>query len=399
MPMNVILLERVPKLGQMGDVVKVKPGFARNFLLPQKKALRATKDNITYFESQRKVLEAQNLERRQEAEAVGAKMSDLKVTIIRQASEALQLYGSVTSRDIADGAGTQGVKIERSQVELDKPIKALGEHKIKIHLHPEVVVEISVLVARSAEEAEFLAKGGRLVAETERAAMEAAEAAQRAADQAAALFEAKSAEGAEGEGEAADAEAGEHRLHVEAEALERQQRGHHHEGGQQGLPNPRHERRHGERAFARHLVQVVEQGGKRPPEAPEDHQRERDLVPGAKVVVHGRRQLQHPQGGEQAEDHDERRRRPLERREHLVVEGRLGARGQTPQRGEEQPGDDAPRQQRDHHQEEADRIVGHAVAARPEVERGEDQIHPLFQVVGRVGRPAHHGGGGGGRGV
>ncbi len=204
MPMNVILLERVPKLGQMGDVVKVKPGFARNYLLPQKKALRATKDNITYFESQRKVLEAQNLERRQEAEAVGAKMSDLKVIIIRQASEALQLYGSVTSRDIADGAGAQGVKIERSQVELDKPIKALGEHRIKIHLHAEVVVEISVLVARSAEEAEFLAKGGRLVAETERAAMEAAEAAQRAADQAAALFEAKAAEG---EGETAEAAA------------------------------------------------------------------------------------------------------------------------------------------------------------------------------------------------
>src|SRR5215218_9045007 len=112
MPMNVILLERVPKLGQMGDVVKVKPGFARNYLLPQKKALRATKDNITYFESQRKTLEAQNLERR--------KMADLKVTLIRQASEALQLYGSVTSRDIADGAAAQGVKIERGQVELDK---------------------------------------------------------------------------------------------------------------------------------------------------------------------------------------------------------------------------------------------------------------------------------------
>ena len=157
MPMNVILLERVPKLGQMGDVVKVKPGFARNYLLPQKKALRATKDNITYFESQRKVLEAQNLERRSEAEAVGAKMSDLKVIIIRQASEALQLYGSVTSRDISDGAAAAGVKIERSQVELDKPIKALGEHKIKIHLHPEVVVEISVLVARSADEAESAA--------------------------------------------------------------------------------------------------------------------------------------------------------------------------------------------------------------------------------------------------
>jgi len=206
MPMNVILLERVPKLGQMGDVVKVKPGFARNFLLPQKKALRATKDNITYFESQRKVLEAQNLDRRQEAEAVGAKMSDLKVIIIRQASEALQLYGSVTSRDIAEGAATQNVKIERAQVELDKPIKALGEHKIKIYLHPEVVVEISVLVARSADEAEFLAKGGRLVAETERAQMEAAEAAQRAADQAAALFEAKAAASAEAEATEATAE-------------------------------------------------------------------------------------------------------------------------------------------------------------------------------------------------
>ena len=194
MPMNVILLERVPKLGQMGDVVKVKPGFARNFLLPQKKALRATKDNITYFESQRKTLEAQNLERRQDAEAVAGKMADLKVTLIRQASEALQLYGSVTSRDIADGAAAQGVKIERGQVELDKPIKALGTHKIKVHLHPEVAVEISVLVARSPDEAEFLAKGGTLVAETERAALEAAEAAQRAAAQAAALFEAKSAE-------------------------------------------------------------------------------------------------------------------------------------------------------------------------------------------------------------
>ncbi len=201
MPMNVILLERVPKLGQMGDVVKVKPGYARNFLLPQKKALRATKDNITYFESQRKVLEAQNLERRSEAEAAGAKMKDLKVTLIRQASEALQLYGSVTSRDIADGADSAGVKIERGQVELDKPIKALGAHKIKIHLHPEVTVEITALVARSPDEAEFLAKGGTLVAETERAAQEAAEAARRAAEQAAALFEAKPAP----EGEAAAA--------------------------------------------------------------------------------------------------------------------------------------------------------------------------------------------------
>ena len=195
MPMNVILLERVPKLGQMGEVVKVKPGFARNYLLPQKKALRATKDNITYFESQRKVLEAQNLERRSEAEAAGAKMKDLKVTLIRQASEALQLYGSVTSRDISDAATAEGVKLERSQVELDKPIKSLGSHKIKIHLHPEVTVDITAVVARSPDEAEFLAKGGTLVAETERAQLEAAEAARRAAEQAAALFEAKPAEG------------------------------------------------------------------------------------------------------------------------------------------------------------------------------------------------------------
>lgn len=193
--MQVILLQRIGRLGQMGDIVNVKDGYARNYLLPQKKALRATKDNIAYFESQRKTLEAQNLERRKDAEAVAAKMADLKVSLIRQASEALQLYGSVTSRDIAEGAAAQGVKIERGQVELDKAIKALGTHKIKIHLHPEVAVEISVLVARSPDEADFLAKGGTLVAETERAALEAAEAAQRAAEQAAALFEAKSAEG------------------------------------------------------------------------------------------------------------------------------------------------------------------------------------------------------------
>ena len=205
MPMNVILLERVPKLGQMGDVVKVKPGFARNYLLPQKKALRATKDNVTYFESQRKTLEAQNLERRKDAEAVAAKMSDFKVTLVRQASEALQLYGSVTSRDISDAADAAGVKLQRSQVELDKPIKALGAHKIRIHLHPEVMVGITALVARSQDEADFLAKGGTLIAETERAALEAAEAAQRAAAQAAALFEAKTAE-AEAEAPAATEE-------------------------------------------------------------------------------------------------------------------------------------------------------------------------------------------------
>ena len=201
--MDVILLERVAKLGQMGDVVKVKPGYARNFLLPQKKALRATEANKKHFETQRVHLEAVNLQRRQEAEAVAAKMKDFSVALIRQASEALQLYGSVTARDIADAVIAKGVKVERQQIELDKPIKTLGAHKIRIHLHPEVSVEITALVARSADEAEFLSKGGKLVAENERAAMEAAEAAQRIADQAAALFEAKAA----AEGQAAEAAA------------------------------------------------------------------------------------------------------------------------------------------------------------------------------------------------
>src|SRR5260370_19915457 len=195
MTMNVILLERVPKLGQMGDVVKVKPGFARTYLLPQKKALRSTKENLTYFQAQRKTLEATNLERRKEAEEVGTKINDFKVVLIRQASEALQLYGSVSSRDIADAAIAAGLKIERGQIELDKLIKTLGAHKIKVHLHPEVTVDITAVVARSPDEAEFLTKGGTLVAETERAQLEAAEAAQRAAQQAAALFEAKAAEG------------------------------------------------------------------------------------------------------------------------------------------------------------------------------------------------------------
>jgi large subunit ribosomal protein L9 len=134
-------------------------------------------------------------------------MSDLKVILIRQASEALQLYGSVTSRDIADGAVAAGVKLERGQIELDKPIKSLGAHKIKVHLHPEVTVDITALVARSPDEAEFLAKGGALVAETERAQLEAAEAARRAAEQAAALFEAKPAETKPAEGEATEAPA------------------------------------------------------------------------------------------------------------------------------------------------------------------------------------------------
>jgi large subunit ribosomal protein L9 len=190
---EVILLERVPKLGQMGDIVKVKPGFARNFLLPEKKALRATDDNRKYFDSRRKDLEANNLKRKQEAEAVAAQMAGFQVVLIRQASESLQLYGSVTARDIADaaaaGSGNKAIKLERSQVELPKPIKSLGTHKVQVHLHPEVVVEITANVARSADEAAFQAKGGVVMAETDRAAQEAA-LAQAAAEAAAqALFD------------------------------------------------------------------------------------------------------------------------------------------------------------------------------------------------------------------
>ena len=172
--MDVILLERVAKLGQMGDVVKVKPGFARNFLLPQKKALRATEANKKHFESQRVHLEAVNLQRRQEAEAVAAKMKGFSVILIRQASESLQLYGSVSARDIADAAAAKDVKIERRHIELDKPIKTLGVHVIHLALHPEVSVEMTVNVARSVDEAEFQAKGGVLVAESERQAQERA---------------------------------------------------------------------------------------------------------------------------------------------------------------------------------------------------------------------------------
>ena len=176
---EVILLERVPKLGQMGDVVKVKPGFARNFLLPQKKALRATADNRKYFDSRRKDLEANNLKRKQEAEAVAAQMAGFQVVLIRQASESLQLYGSVTARDIADAVDQSGVNVERQQIVLDRPIKTLGLHKLRVRLHPEVSVGITVNVARTAEEAETQAKTGQMVTretleEAEEAAIEAA---------------------------------------------------------------------------------------------------------------------------------------------------------------------------------------------------------------------------------
>jgi large subunit ribosomal protein L9 len=157
--MDVILLERIESLGQMGDVVKVKPGFARNFLLPQKKALRATKENLAYFEKQRTQLEAQNLTRRHEAEAVASKLDGLNVIVLRQAGETGQLYGSVGTRDVADAVTAAGFTIARRQVLLDQPIKALGLFKTRVALHPEVVVGISVNVAQSAEEAAIQAAG------------------------------------------------------------------------------------------------------------------------------------------------------------------------------------------------------------------------------------------------
>jgi large subunit ribosomal protein L9 len=156
---EVILLERVEKLGQMGQVVKVRPGFARNYLLPKKKALRATKENLAYFETQRAQLEAQNLSRRSEAEQVAKTLDGLAVIVIRQAGESGQLYGSVTARDISDAVTQAGFTIGRAQVVLDKAIKTLGLYKQRIVLHPEVSVGITVNVAQSAEEAEMQAKG------------------------------------------------------------------------------------------------------------------------------------------------------------------------------------------------------------------------------------------------
>ena len=152
--MEVILLERIEKLGQMGEVVNVKPGFARNYLLPQGKALRATKENLGRFENERVQLEAVNLERRGEAESAAAKIAGFTCVLLRQASDSAQLYGSVAARDIADAATESGVTITRQQVQLDRPIKTLGIHPIRVVLHPDVIVGIQVNVARTAEEAE-----------------------------------------------------------------------------------------------------------------------------------------------------------------------------------------------------------------------------------------------------
>ncbi|UWQ92933.1 50S ribosomal protein L9 [Aliisedimentitalea scapharcae] len=157
--MQVILLERVAKLGQMGDVVDVKAGYARNFLLPQSKALIASKANIAHFETQKAQLEAHNLETKAEAEAMGDKLNGQQFIVIRSASDAGALYGSVTPRDAAEAATEAGFTVDKKQVALIKPIKDLGLHAVAVKLHPEVEVEIEMNVARSAEEAELQASG------------------------------------------------------------------------------------------------------------------------------------------------------------------------------------------------------------------------------------------------
>ena len=171
--MQVILLERVAKLGQMGDVVNVKPGYARNYLLPQGKALRASDDNIKSFEARKAELEARNLETRKEAQDVASRIDGETYVVIRQASDGGALYGSVSTRDVTDLLGEAGIQVERRQVVIGAPIKTLGLHKVNITLHPEVEAEVTLNVARSSEEAELQASGKsiqELAAEEEAAA-------------------------------------------------------------------------------------------------------------------------------------------------------------------------------------------------------------------------------------
>jgi large subunit ribosomal protein L9 len=178
--MEVILLERIEKLGQMGDVVTVKPGYARNYLLPRKKALRASEASRAVFQEQRAQLEAENIKQRTEAERLAGDMADMTIIIVRQASDSDQLYGSVTTRDISTGITEAGVTVDRRQIKLPRPIKTVGMHPIRVDLHPEVSVEITANVARSTEEAEMQARGERINRDgdvVDTAAEEAAEAA------------------------------------------------------------------------------------------------------------------------------------------------------------------------------------------------------------------------------
>ena len=162
--MKVILLERVERLGALGDIVSVKDGFARNFLLPRSKALRANNANMKIFEDQRAEIEARNLRAREVAAKSGGKLDGSSYVMIRQAGDGGQLYGSVTGRDVADAVNAEGGKVDRSMVVLDKPIKLLGLHALKIRLHPEVFVTVTINVARSADEAERQARGEDVIA-------------------------------------------------------------------------------------------------------------------------------------------------------------------------------------------------------------------------------------------
>ena len=199
--MEVILLERVAKLGQMGDVVRVKDGFARNYLLPNRKALRATKENRTRFEQMKVELEARNLELKGDAEKVSGKLDGRRVMVLRQASETGQLYGSVTPRDIVALLAEDGLTVNRGQIVLQAPIKSIGQHKVPVALHPEVEVAITVTVARNAEEAERLGRGENVIVRREETEQEAAAAAAEA------FFEPEVAEALRGKD--AKAEAGE----------------------------------------------------------------------------------------------------------------------------------------------------------------------------------------------
>ena len=165
--MEVILLERVENLGQMGDVVTVKAGYARNFLLPQKKALRANENSKKIFENQRAELETRSLQKKQDAEAAADKLNGRAFVLIRQASETGALYGSVSTRDIADAASDDGVKIERVQVRIDKPLKTLGVFPVRVKLHPDVDATIDINIARSEDEAERQARGENVLAKTD----------------------------------------------------------------------------------------------------------------------------------------------------------------------------------------------------------------------------------------
>jgi large subunit ribosomal protein L9 len=165
--MQVILLERIEKLGQMGDVVNVRSGYARNYLLPQKKAVTKTDDNMAYFESQRSQLEASNLENKSEAEKLSEKIEGIFVAMVRQAGEAGQLYGSVNARDIAAGVAEAGFNIDRRQITLERPIKTIGLHPVTVSLHPEVQVTVTANVARSADEAATQERTGEAVIKTD----------------------------------------------------------------------------------------------------------------------------------------------------------------------------------------------------------------------------------------